>query len=369
MKRFLLTLLAIAGIAPANAQVLINLQVPQAGLNLKSQLWNMTLVNTGAAATEVKLDMALSDATTGQLILSGSGRQFNLLPGVMQVSTGIIAPIQYNVLNSNYGVDTDPDGFLPVGVYVVCFTLLKRNGEALDKLAEDCVLIEVEPATPPFLITPEDQGLIQEDRPLFTWLPPAPVSLFNNLSYQVTLVEVWETQNPASAVQDNYPVFTQSYINAPSQQYPFSYAALDTGKLYAWQVKALSNGVPVSNSEVYSFRVVRPGDQPVPENKLYVRLKSENEMPFTVCNGILQYEFINTANFPAIELELVDVTAKTNLSITLSNNQQTVSYGQNFLKLDLTDNPAVKNNHIYLFKVHGAGGAKKAVRFLYKKSN
>ncbi|MCP9752454.1 hypothetical protein [Ferruginibacter sp. HRS2-29] len=368
MKKILLTGLLLWYSFSVEAQVLINLQIPQAGLNLKSQLWNMMLVNTATTSAEVRLDMVLIDAGTGQSILSGSSRQFTLVPGTTQLLANQIIPIQYNLLSPGYGIDVNPDGFLPVGLYNVCFTLLKRNGEVLDKLAEDCELVEVEPATPPFLTTPEDEAQIEEVRPYFTWVPPSPLFLFNNLTYRLTLVEVLSTQNPAEAVQDNFPVFTQSFINGPSQQYPFSIAALDTGKLYAWQVKALSNNNAVSNSEVFSFRVVSPGTS-APGSRLYVKLRNEDEMPFTICTGVLQYEFVNNENFAAIEMELLDITTKLIQKVSLENNRQPVSYGQNFLKLDLREIAAVKNNHLYQLKVHGSNGAIKAVKFLYKTSN
>jgi hypothetical protein len=351
------------------AQVLINLQLPQAGLQVKSQLWNMSLVNTSNELLNIKIDMTLTDVATGQIVLSGSSRIFNLPAGAKQLQISDLVPIQYNVLNSTYNINNNPNGFLPVGIFNACFSILKRNAETLDKITEDCETIEVEPASPPFLSMPDDGAEIDQSRPMFTWLPPSPANLFNNLKYELKLVEVNNNQNPADAIQNNLALVQQSYISNNTYQCPASLKPLDTAKLYAWQVKALNNMQAISNSEIFTFKVKQQQDAVINDTDVYVQLKGLVEMPFTVCRGILKYEYVNVYNNAFIQLALTDVTTKANKVIALPAEQQVLTYGQNFLRLDLSANNNMTNNHIYELMVSGARGEKQAVKFIYKNEN
>jgi hypothetical protein len=222
MRKIILTHVFTCLLFITKAQVLVNLQLPQAGLQVKSQLWNMSLVNTGSEVLNIKLDMTLTDVATGQMVLSGSSRIFSLPAGAKQIQISDLVPIQYNVLNGTYNINTNPNGFLPVGIFNACFSILKRNSETLDKISEDCETIEVEPASPPFLSMPDDGSAIDQSRPLFTWLPPSPAYLFNNLKYELKLVEVNNNQNPADAIQNNLALVQQSYISNNTYQYPSS---------------------------------------------------------------------------------------------------------------------------------------------------
>ena len=369
MQKIILSAVFLSMLFSTKAQVLINLQLPQAGLQVKSQLWNMTLINTSTEVLNIKLDMTLIDVTNGQAVLSGSSRLFSLPTGAKQLQLSNLVPIQYNVLNNTYTVNSNPDGFLPVGTFTVCFSILKRNTEVFDKVAEECETIQIEPASPPFLNSPDDQAEIELAQPLFIWLPPTPAHLFNNLSYNLKLVEVNKNQNSSDALQNNLPLLNQSYISNTSFQYPASLQKLDTAKLYAWQVKALNNMLAISNSEIFTFRLKKQNEVSVKEANVYVTLKGLNEVPFAVCSGVLRYEYVNTYNNSIIHFELIDVSSKVNEKIILSEENQIVSYGQNFLQLDFANNKNLKNNHIYQLQVSGAKGEVLAVKFIYNKAN
>jgi hypothetical protein len=369
MRKLILSQVFISLFFITKAQVLVNLQLPQAGLQVKSQLWNMSLVNTSSEVLYIKLDMTLTDVTTGQTVLSGSSRIFTLPSGAKQLQISDLVPIQYNVLNSTYNINNNPNGFLPVGTFNACFSILKRNSKTLDKIAEDCETIEVEPASPPFLSMPDDGAAIDQSSPLFTWLPPSPVYLFSNLKYDLKLVEVNNNQNPADAIQTNFPLLGQSNISNNTFQYPISLRPLDTAKLYAWQVKALNNMQAISNSEIFTFKVKQQQDAVINETDVYVRLKGLDEMPFTVCRGILKYEYVNIYNNAFLQLALTDVTTKANKGVALTAEQQVLTYGQNFLRLNLSANNSMTNNHIYELVVSGAKGEKQAVKFIYKNEN
>lgn len=365
MRKILLATSLTCLLFSVRAQVLINLQLPPAGLQVKSQLWNLSLVNTTNAGFNVQLNMTLADLTTGQPILTGTTTVFNLPAGLKQIQLSDVVPIQYNVVNNSYNINNSSDGFLPIGTFLVCFDVLKINSETVDNIAGDCEAIQVEPASPPILQTPYDQEEIEEARPLFTWSPPAPLSLFNNLNYDLKLVEVGSNQSSGDAIQNNLPVYYQNFIGSASLQYPFSINELDTSVLYAWQVRAYSNGWAACNSEIFTFTLKNNQTTSAFPNKIYARLKGITETPLTITKSELLFEYINAYNNELIDLVLTDITNKTNVLISLHESIIQVHYGQNFIKVDLSQSNLI-NNHIYQLQILGLKGESQAIRFIYK---
>lgn len=366
MQKIILTTVFLCLLFTVRSQVIINLQLPPAGLQLKSQLWNMALINSETNAISIKIDMVITDISTGQVVLSGNTGSILLPPGTKQVQVTDVMPVQYNILNTSYNVDANPNGFIPLGTFNVCYSVLKNSHEVVSKIAEECETVTVEPVSPPFLTLPDDLSVLHENRPLFTWLPPAPINLFGSLSYEFKLVELSLNQTASDAIQSNLPVL-MSNVTEPLLQYPFSSSPLDTAKVYAWQVKALNNRIAVSNSEIFSFKIENEGVKNDHRYNVYTKLQGMDNIQLAHCNGVLKYEYVNIYNNPVIKLQLTDLTSKANRVIRLKEDSQEVVYGQNFLALDLGSNSELENNHTYLLVVTGAQGEAQAVKFIYNK--
>src|SRR6478736_9729379 len=114
MKKIILIFWLLATVSAAQAQVLINLQLPGAGITVKPQLWSLTLVNTGTPKN-VKVDMTFTDIVNNQLVFTASTRELLLSQQITPLQANDLVPIIYNVVNSSYGVDANPNGFLPIG--------------------------------------------------------------------------------------------------------------------------------------------------------------------------------------------------------------------------------------------------------------
>ncbi len=98
-------------------------------------------------------------------------------------------PVTYNA-GSSVVVDPSPDGFLPVGVFNICYTLIGGAKGVLEAtIAEVCETYEIEPLSLPQLITPANQEVLAIPRPFFSWLPPVPVNSFSRIQYDLLLVE------------------------------------------------------------------------------------------------------------------------------------------------------------------------------------
>ena len=191
--------------ALANGQVIVNLQLPPMGLSIKSQLWNLSLINTGTGDINVQVEMTMTDVSNNQRVLTGLSKNFVLPRGVKQVQATDVMPIIYTVGAPGYNLDGNPAGFLPIGIFNICYSIIKINNDGAERLGEECQTIEIEPLSPPQLVIPHDSEHVETTRPFFTWLPPSPYNLFNNLQYDWILVEVQPTQNAATALQQNIP--------------------------------------------------------------------------------------------------------------------------------------------------------------------
>lgn len=367
--KYFLTWLMVAGISSLNyAQVAINLQLPPAGLSVKDQLWNLSLVNSGGQPLLVQLEMQLSDASTNQRVLTAVTREFLLPKGVKQIRSADIMPITYNVVNPSYPVDASPNGLLPVGVFNICFTATAgaTHGE---RLSDECETIEVEPLSPPTLMLPADQEVVEYSRPQFSWIPPAPVNLFNRLSYDLVLVEVLPTQSPADAIVQNIPVLLLPNIGFNSVQFPHSVRELDTAKTYAWRIKANNNGLPIANSETWIFKIAKPNSDKNSAVKRYdyTKLSRTEDAAFSSCDGQLYFQYTHNLNDTAVSIKIFDVSKAKKIPVPLDDKQMTVRYGVNFQTLNLDDHAALINQHMYLMELTNASEEKWYLKFRFSK--
>lgn len=351
-----------------NGQVVVNLQLPAVGLTVKSQLWSMTLSSSSADVLTVKINMTMTDVATGQQVLSGATDNISLPQGNKVLQYADVVPVHYVVLNSSYPVDASQEGFLPIGNFNFCFEIQRLNHEVLESIAEECATIEVEPLSPPLLNSPTDQSESNELRPLFTWLPPVPVSLFNNLSYNFKLVELLPKQNSSAAIQQNFPLFFQQNIFNPNLIYPSSLPDLDTSKTYAWQIIANSNNLGVSASEIWTFKVKTFGTDSITYKRQppYIKLKAESAEGYFICDGRLNLEYLNELNDSTVTVKMYDESKKGRKEIPLDEDFLLLTFGQNLINIDLSNTSGFISGHQYMVEITNSKNEVWKSRFEYK---
>ncbi|BAV06164.1 hypothetical protein SAMN05421788_106227 [Filimonas lacunae] len=262
---------------PTSAQLTMALQVPPVGVVQKTQLWNMVLVNAGNTATaEVNITMLnVADHTP---VLTAASRSVTLQKGANQLRYTDFSPVAWKYLSGAFSADMNPEGLIPVGNYTVCYAVGGWQGDTYVSLTEDCINLEIQPLSPPVLNTPADKDTLLSLYPQFTWLPPSPLNLFSNLSYDVSVTAVLQGQSALQAVQQNIPFYTAGNLATPISIYPVSAPSLDTARWYAWAVVAKNNNQVVAQSEVWMFYV--PGMTKGTEDiaaRSYLLLKKEQD--------------------------------------------------------------------------------------------
>jgi hypothetical protein len=345
-KKVFLCLLILGSLA-SRAQISMTLQVPPVGVLVKNQLWNMLLVNTGGSSILVRINMVLLDEKTNQPVLSGTTLPFMLDKGARQIQAKDLGAIQYTYNGPSLPADRDANGMLPAGNYQVCYTVFA--GAKNEPKVENCIQLAVDPLSPPLLNTPSDEGQTYTAWPQFTWLPPTPPGIFNDLRYDLVLVEVMPGQGKADAIEQNIPVYTGGFIRNLYLNYPSSYRSLDTSKLYAWRIVALSNSQPVAMSDIWTFRVTTP---PKPflnlEHSAYLDLKRGLDPSVASVSGSLKLTYENIPADSSVHFTVTSIQDPGNPIV--QQGQLSMDRGRNLLEVPLSKTAGYAKNKIYLFQ-------------------
>lgn len=369
MKRISFVVIVTMLMLQARTQLMVNLQLPPVGLILKSQLWNMALINSSGQTMTLRVEMMLTDVTNNVSVITGSSSQFDLPNGTRQMQVNDFGAIVYQVISPNYNVDNSPNGFLPVGNFNVCFSYVRVFHTSEEVIAEECETAAIEPLSPPMLVFPEDEAEIESPRPVFNWIPPAPSNLFSSLSYSLKLVEVMGTQTPADAIQQNVPIYTEQNISQPSMPYPAGLPALDTGKLYAWQIAANNNGSLIANSDIWSFRVGHFGNDPGIElqGTSFAKLRMDGSADYFLCSGILKFHYDNYFNDDTVRVFIRDLNNMQ--SPVFVDSTYRLGSGQNFKQLDISVLQAFLSNHMYQLELINSRNERWIGKFLYRRED
>jgi len=341
------------------AQINMTLQVPPAGILLKNQLWNMLLVSSSNGSQLIKINVSLLDAQNNQVLLTAASRTITITKGATQLQVNDFTPIQYNYYSSIFNNDRDPNGMLPAGNYIACYTIMGDHNIRFD---EDCISINVEPLSPPLLNTPANESVLQTNYPQFTWLPPTPKNIFGDLNYDFLLVEVLPGQASREAIQNNVPVYSAGRVRDLFYNYPASNKQLDTSKLYAWQVIAKNSYNSIISSDVWTFKITnqKPGHV-IPINGSYILIQKSGEQTgvYTIENtniGIKYYSFD-----PEHEAEVRVLSANGKV---IKIFKEKISYGDNFFNYKLTR--SFKKQEIYFIEIRDKQNNKYSASFRIK---
>jgi hypothetical protein len=345
-KKNLLLCLMLLPVLLSKAQIVMTLQVPPVGVLVKNQLWNMLLVNSGKTNQMIEISLVLSDEKTNQPVLTAVTAPFLLDKGARQIQAKDLGAINYTYNGPASLTDHDPNGMLPAGTYQACYSIV--SGEKGVALAENCILVAVDPLSPPLLNSPANEGSIYTAYPQFTWLPPAPVSVFSDLSYLLILVAVLPGQATADAIEQNIPVYSGGFLRNPFLNYPSSYRSLDTGQLYAWRIVAMNNGQPTAMSEIWTFKVVVPPKPALsPGYAAYIELRRGLDASLATAGGSLDVTYDNAAADTVVHYTISGIQDAGNPVV--QKGTLSLRRGRNWLTVPLTRGTYSKDK-LYLFQ-------------------
>ena len=340
MIKKLMSLLAVSIPWLLQAQITVSVQLPPAGMIQKDQLWNVVLVNNSNTPLEVNVLLNLKDAITGQSVLSAGTRNILLSKGVKMLNVQDVQPVQYN-----YGMAGFPGNYLPLGSYIACYTISHVKNESVETLADECVRVNINPLSPPLLNAPTDKTVLQTLAPQLTWMPPVPLDMFDNLSYDVNIAEVLQGQSPAEAILYNTPVYVKSHTKMPYENYPSSYSKLEAGKTYAWQVTARNGMNYAAATEVWTFSIAKDSTKTEPVSVSYILLKNNDESGVNYITGNNLYiKYYSFHKEHESVVRLLNAERK-----VIQEIKQKIIYGDNFFNFKL--NNRFHSGQVYLIEI------------------
>lgn len=369
LKMIFLVLAVTLGIAPFTvAQILITPQVPPQGLIQKNQLWNILIINQTGATRQVQVKLSLTDGLTGQQLLLGSGRTLVLPPGATQLREPDIAPIQYNYTGAYASLDRSPGDLLMAGVYIACYTLIENNGKGFEtQIAEECLNTEVEPVSPPQLISPADTSVVETNYPYFNWIPPAPATMFANLQYEIRIAELKKGQSSDEAIQRNTPIYIQRYLSTPYLLYPASYTKLERGKSYAWQVIAKNGNVYTQKTEAWSFKIKEDSASIIIDNGMYAKLRKGFDAQSYICKGDMRFTYQNESGDTAATVSIY--TIQGDMKHIADTRKVKLRQGQNFVDLKIGNNGKYQDTQVYILELQNSRNEKWQLKFKYERKD
>ena len=243
------------------SQATLSLRQPLPGILKPSDVWEFTLVNTSGRPINVLLKAEIDligrgpalTLNTGTFILNQGARvvtaaQASSFPNVV---TAIPDPAIRSALNTL--------GQFPAGRYKVTVQLWMLSAVAGGPTLIATDGLEgwvVESTVQPVLLSPSDASENSLPLPVFSWTMPLTAGaspLRTTTTYRLRIVEVIGQQSPIAAIQNNPSWCEVSGIAGFAVLYPASSRAFLSGRRYAWNITAFSNGGPIGTSEVWTF--------------------------------------------------------------------------------------------------------------------
>jgi len=238
-----------------NAQtVIVVLKIPPPNQWQVEDLWQLTLTNTSQESYNVYLYGTVEEAAAG-LIVEGTSAAFELPANFSgPVNPGDLDPADVGYTNGDYEEIIMKTGTLPEGTYTICIYV--KDYETNEELGHDCIILPILHPSPPELISPIDETIIEEGLPVFVWMPPMPIPPGDMITYHLTIMEILNGQTPIEAMEVNPAWFEETGIFSTSFQFPISARKFEQGVTYAWQVTAVveNKNWVIGKSEVWSFK-------------------------------------------------------------------------------------------------------------------
>ena len=216
-------------------------------------LWQLTLINTSQESYNVYLYGTVEEAGAG-FVFEGITASFTLESNYSgPVYPGDLEPVDVGYVNSDYEDIVQKTGTLPAGTYTICIYV--KNYETDEELGYDCITQYIMHPSPPELISPIEETIIEEELLVFMWMPPMPILPGDMITYNLIIMEIMDGQTAIEATEANPAWFGETGIFSTSFQFPISAREFEQGVTYAWQVTAVveNKNWVIGKSEVWWF--------------------------------------------------------------------------------------------------------------------
>jgi hypothetical protein len=363
MKKYLLLLIFAVVLQNAIAQISIQPILPLAGMVQKNNLWNIATINTSGETFTCRVELTLRDRASGLEVLTATTGQFQLSAGAKQLNASILAPLQYNYISTTSA--NRRDDFIPIGNYMACYRLTVLGKSFL---AEECAAFDVEPLSPPMLITPVDSAVLAVAPSQFSWIPPAPMNLFSRLDYEVMITEIQPGQKAEEAMQQNLPFYTEPNVPVNNLTYTGAAANFEKDKWYAWQVIAKDDRNYAGKSEVWVFQLKENTTTKIEFGSSFSKMKVNNNELAVAQDAVLKVLYRNEITDEKVDIKIIDLTSTKSDKKVISFSTKLIS-GDNYIEKNLKGIMKPDEKKVYMAQLTNSRREIFTIRFVVKNTD
>jgi hypothetical protein len=180
------------------------------------------------------------------------------------------------------------------------------------------------------LVFPADSALLKQSPVQFSWIPPTPAGMFNNLHYEVLITEIKEGQKATEAITENIPLYNEGNQLMTTMNYPAASPSLEKNKWYAWQVVARDNVNYAGKSEVWVFKVEESQRKAEQDGTIYFYMQNDLKDVYQLNGYILHIKY-----FSYNSGEELDVLFQDEKGRTVDKRKQKAGRGDNYFDFKL----------------------------------
>lgn len=363
VKRICLVLVLFACASDRSySQMIIIPETQSAGIIVKQQLWSVLLNNLSGESKQVVLHITVTDMINSQPLMQATSNIFSLGTGAKRVTYNNLLPMNYSFIAPLFAADRQLSQPLPVGEYLVCYDLIDAGNAKYTQLASECIRVIAEPLSPPQLVQPANETVLNDSRPLLTWTPPAPIHIFTSLSYTIIVSPLYTNQSPQEALQRNIPVMTISSANN-SIPYTSSFTDLEPGKKYVWQVAAMDGNRFAGKSEVWLFSIMPDSVKQIVNQSPFVKLEQQSKEATIMHQGFLKMEYYNLLTDTTVKITVYKLSERNNKMRQAFSYELPIRRGQNLLEYDINNKMRLDESVVYEAVLTNSKGEKWTMRF------
>jgi len=294
----------------ANAQIIVQLELPPPFKFKIEDLWKLTITNPAAplnvylyaTAIRIKDDVLLAEATSSV---------FTLPAGVKRVNAAEISPINVEKHSDEIEKTLDRFGTLPDGDYRICVNVVSVESNLV--IGFDCTEVSILTLTQPELLSPMNKEVVLDVFPVFNWLPAFAIPLGSSVTYSLVITEILERQTPEYSMIANPPWFVENNIRNNLFRYPLGARPLINGQRYAWKLLSFIDGVLLAESEVREFTFENIAIN-VKERNEDTRKQLEQELEKTASDNRNSFYDNKIFTYPGINNEIIPAELPSGLS-------------------------------------------------------
>lgn len=333
-SRFLMVIVMIGMSVPSFAQVTISSTLFSTAFVNESEICRISLINSGESVT-VFIRAELTNADL-EKVLYIETQSFLLPAGFVNINPQDLSfsEVVYGISDQSNYIKTSQK--LPSGFFQYCVeVVVQKDGVAGDNMCEE---IHSEDNGFLFLVSPEDESVIETQFPMLIWMHSEPFSVLTSKDwFRLILVALDEEESAQSGITTKAPLFYVNKVWTHSVQYPADAPDLIPGNRYGWQVQRISNEFIIERTEAWSFTYLKPK---LPVEKRYVKLKRSLDSGFyTVTDEKVFFRFDEKYHSSQIACVIKSFGAETQLANSENTiYQDEVNYkenGYNAFELDL----------------------------------